>query len=59
MVWVPGAGCPDTMAVRGSGGWSLGMGVGLSGRAALAGSMETTASRLQWHFCGCGLIRTW
>ena len=54
---VPAA--PDTMAVRGSGGWSLGRRLGLSGRAAFAGSMESTASRLQWRSCGCGQIGTW
>ena len=50
---------PDTMAVRGSRGWLWGRGVGPSGSAALAGSIESTASRLQWHSCGCGVTRTW
>ena len=50
---------PDTIAVRGSTGWSLSRGVGLSGRAMVAGSMELTASKLQWLSCGCGMIRTW
>ena len=50
---------PYTTAVRGSGGWLWGRGVGPSGRAARAGSMEPTASRFQWHSCGCGVIPTW
>ena len=50
---------PDTMAVRGSGGGSLSRGVGLSGKAVVAGSMESTASKLQWPSCGCEMIRTW
>ena len=54
---VPAA--PDTMAVRGSGGWFWGREVGLSGRAAFAGSMELTASRLEWLSRWCGVIRTW
>ena len=59
MAWVPGLAAPDTMAVRGSGGWPLGRGVGVSGRAVFAGSMKPTASRLLWLSCGCGVIRTW
>ena len=39
--------------------WSLGRGAGLCGRAVVAGSVESTASRLQWLSCGCGVIRTW
>ena len=50
---------PDTMAVRGSAGWSLSRGLGLSGRAVVAGSKESTASKLQCLSCGCGMIRTW
>ena len=45
---------PDTMAVSGSGGCPLSRGVGLSGRVMVAGSMESTASRLQWLSCECG-----
>ena len=36
-----------------------GRGVGPSGRAALARSMESTVSRFQWHSSGCGVIRNW
>ena len=46
-------------AVSGSWGWFWGREVGPSGRAALAGSMESTASKFQWHSCRCGVIRTW
>ena len=46
------------MALRGSGGWPLSRGVGLSGRAVVAESMESTASRLQWLSCGLRIIRT-
>ena len=50
---------PDTMAVRGSRGWSLSRGVGLSGRAVVAWSMESTASKLRWLTCGCGMNHIW
>ena len=50
---------PYTTAVRGSGGWFWGRGPGPSSRAALAGSMESTTSRFEWHSCACGVIRTW
>ena len=59
MPWVPAAGFTRQDGLRGSGGWFWGRGVGPSGRAALAGSTESTPSRFQWHSCGCQVIRTW
>ena len=59
MAWVPGADCPRHDGRQGVRGWPLSRGVGLSGRAVVARSMEPTTSRLQWLPCGCGVIRTW
>ena len=59
MAWVPGAGRPRHDGRQGVRGLVLEQGVGLSGRAVVAGSMEPTASKLQWLSCRCGMIRTW
>ena len=56
---VPAAGFNRHDGRQGVWGSFWGRALGPSGRAALAGSMELTASRFQWQSCGCGMIRTW
>ena len=56
---LPAAGFIRIDSRQGLWGLVMGQGVERSGRAALAGSMESTASRFQRHSCECGVIRTW
>ena len=56
---VPAAGFTQLKGRQGVWGLVIGQGLGPSGRAALAGSMEWMASGFQWHSRGCGVIRTW